>query len=269
MSAAGFGGADEATRVDESVAAPTTPELAAAALAAVAAAASIPVEPVAVDAVAADSVETPSVFDSEPVAAPPAESEPAAVPPLSRRARRAPRVDEAVSSVPDAVLIPAEPFELLEPVVVTGPVILDSPIAEQTPVEQVTVESVVAEPLIAEPLIAEPLIAEPAAESWRSASDADEFEAAARLFSFTGETPIQSPAEAETAAPEDKHAGHRHARSHVRQPHVAARTKRPSTGAAFKRVTATSFSIGVMGIVGLLTVGMTTPAEAVAAASRQ
>ena len=35
--------------------------------------------------------------------------------------------------------------------------------------------------------------------------------------------------------------------------------------ASFKRVTAASFSVGVMGIVGLLTVGLTTPADAVAA----
>jgi murein DD-endopeptidase MepM/ murein hydrolase activator NlpD len=49
--------------------------------------------------------------------------------------------------------------------------------------------------------------------------------------------------------------------------HKAPRKPRPSRGTAFKRVTAASFSVGVMGIVGLMTVGMTTPAEAVAAAS--
>lgn len=88
----------------------------------------------------------------------------------------------------------------------------------------------------------------------------DEFVVAARLFAFTGETPVQERApqaqradEAETdATPE------------VEAPKHAA-TRRSRGGASFKRVAATSFSIGVFGIVGLMAVGMTTPAEAVAA----
>src|SRR5690606_30540578 len=51
------------------------------------------------------------------------------------------------------------------------------------------------------------------------------------------------------------------------RPRTAPHAPRVRRGAAVKRLTAASFSVGVMGIVGLMTVGMTTPAEAVAAAS--
>lgn len=84
----------------------------------------------------------------------------------------------------------------------------------------------------------------------------DEFEAAARLFAFTGETPIQVAAAAivdDTAVPEaDAQA-------------AAEPRRRRFSGASFKRASAASASIGAMGIVGLLAIGMTTPAEAVAA----
>ncbi|WP_235038236.1 M23 family metallopeptidase [Microbacterium sp. 18062] len=86
----------------------------------------------------------------------------------------------------------------------------------------------------------------------------DEFEAAARLFAFTGETPIQVAAAAivddETAPEADAQV-------------TAEPRRRRFTGASFKRASAASASIGAMGIVGLLAIGMTTPAEAVAAAS--
>lgn len=89
----------------------------------------------------------------------------------------------------------------------------------------------------------------------------DEFEFAARLFSFTGETPMQR---VEHAEPEDEAA--------IPAPVLAASThtvrRRPRrTSAAFQRVAAASFSIGVMAIVGMLAVGTTTPAEALASAS--
>lgn len=91
-----------------------------------------------------------------------------------------------------------------------------------------------------------------------AASGVDEFEAAARLFAFTGETPVQSAeamaqrameAEAETEPTK----------------HAAPRRSQARRGASFKRVATASFSVGVFGIVGLMAVGMTTPAEAVAA----
>lgn len=84
----------------------------------------------------------------------------------------------------------------------------------------------------------------------------DEFEAAARLFAFTGETPIQVAAAAIADEPAPA----------TGTTVVAAPRRRRFTGASFKRATAASASVGAMGIVGLLAVGLTTPAEAVAAA---
>jgi murein DD-endopeptidase MepM/ murein hydrolase activator NlpD len=86
------------------------------------------------------------------------------------------------------------------------------------------------------------------------ASDTDAFEAAARLFSFTGEiaaqkTATEAPAPA-AAAPAASAAHH---------------ARRSARGAAFRRVATMSFSFGVMGIVGLLAVSLTTPVGAVAA----
>jgi murein DD-endopeptidase MepM/ murein hydrolase activator NlpD len=92
-----------------------------------------------------------------------------------------------------------------------------------------------------------------AAESRREGSDEDaldEFAEALRLFSFTGETPVQAVA----AAPGVSAA----------EPAPVAEARRGGT--AFRRVATASFSVGVIGVVGLLTVGMTTPVEAVAAA---
>lgn len=91
-----------------------------------------------------------------------------------------------------------------------------------------------------------------AAQPADAADPVDAFEAAARLFSFTGETPIQS--EAAAAPSDDGHATE----------HVAPRRTR---GGSFRRMATASFSLGVMGIVGILAVGMTTPAGAVAAPS--
>lgn len=84
---------------------------------------------------------------------------------------------------------------------------------------------------------------------------ADEFERAARLFSFTGEVPLQRATE--SSAGDDA------------QPVRAASVASTGTArrSAFTRVAAASFSVGVMGIVGLLAVGITTPASAVAAVS--
>ncbi|AXA94937.1 M23 family metallopeptidase [Microbacterium sp. PM5] len=86
----------------------------------------------------------------------------------------------------------------------------------------------------------------------------DEFEFAARLFSFTGETPVQQPSSV-SAEPAQPVAA---AEAVV---HVAGR--RPRGAAIAKRVAAASFSVGVMAVVGLLAVGTTTPAAAIASAS--
>lgn len=76
---------------------------------------------------------------------------------------------------------------------------------------------------------------------------ADEFEMAARLFSFTGETPIQV-ARAAADTPSEPVA-------HVPAPRRAR--------SIIKRFAAASFSVTVMGVVGVLAVGTTTPASAV------
>ncbi|PVE69816.1 M23 family metallopeptidase [Microbacterium testaceum] len=84
-----------------------------------------------------------------------------------------------------------------------------------------------------------------------AAADAatDEFESAARLFAFTGETAVQAP----IATPA--------------QPVVDGLPPAPRTRRNVRRIAATSFSFGVMGVVGLLTVGMTMPVSALASAS--
>ncbi|ODT23493.1 M23 family metallopeptidase [Microbacterium sp. SCN 69-37] len=89
--------------------------------------------------------------------------------------------------------------------------------------------------------------------------DLDEFEFAARLFSFTGEMPVQRPSTAAAEPAEPVSA----AEAVV---HVAAR-RRPRGAAIAKRMAAASFSVGVMAVVGLLAVGTTTPAAAIASAS--
>lgn len=113
------------------------------------------------------------------------------------------------------------------------------------------------------PLVATHPTGEKTSESAFAASEPchlDEFEFAARLFSFTGESPVlraASAGDAVTAAADKPMAAAQH---------TATRGRRRSTGVA-GRVAAASFSIGVMAVVGLLAVGTTTPAEALAAVS--
>lgn len=225
------------------------------------------VDPVAeVPAIAAPTLEVAAAVAAalhSPVAA--------AQAPLSRRARRATRAvsqpiplptiaheapvapersiaafqqelptQDAPAPLIDAVLASAEPFELLEPV------------ADAAPSE----DAASFDASTGQPGTDEPSTEQTAGPS---ASGIDEFEAAARLFSFTGETPVQAPAADE--ARDDEPAPKR------TRPHTAPRRAKAPRGASFSRVATTSFSIGVLGVVGLLTVGLTTPVEAVAAAS--
>ncbi|MFL0564482.1 M23 family metallopeptidase [Microbacterium sp. 179-I 1D1 NHS] len=102
----------------------------------------------------------------------------------------------------------------------------------------------------------------PAADSVHSsAHDAapsiDEFELAAKVFSFTGETPIQV---ARAAAEADEQA---QPTTRVRMADQPARPRRGRI--MFKRVAAASFSVSVVGVVGLLAIGITTPVAAVGA----
>ncbi|WP_375385915.1 peptidoglycan DD-metalloendopeptidase family protein [uncultured Microbacterium sp.] len=84
----------------------------------------------------------------------------------------------------------------------------------------------------------------------------DDFERAARLFSFTGENPIQSLIDSPSV---------RATASQTTAIHTAPHRK--ARGHGLRRMATASFSVGVMGLVGLLAVGMTTPAAAVAAAT--
>ncbi|MFG6503007.1 M23 family metallopeptidase [Microbacterium sp. P05] len=120
-----------------------------------------------------------------------------------------------------------------------------TPVAEAPEVSELYVPAEDAD----EPVAQETLLHLPSQE------ELDEFEAAARLFAFTGETPIQVAATAR-ASEDDADAASQHPLTH------APRHRRFT----LRRVATASFSIGVFGVVGLLAVGMTTPVSAVAAA---
>jgi len=159
----------------------------------------------------------------------------AATPVVAHAPASTPVADQA--PLLDTVQVATEPFELLEPVIDDA----TQPIAK-TPGEDA----------------ADTTFYSPESASAPTAAEMDAFEAAARLFAFTGETPIQS---SQTDAADEEPAA---AAAEPEEKHVPSRR---NGGASFKRLTATSFSVGVMGIVGLLTVGMTMPADAVSAPS--
>jgi murein DD-endopeptidase MepM/ murein hydrolase activator NlpD len=133
---------------------------------------------------------------------------------------------------------------------------VETPVVDE--VEELTVVTATPEARDAHAEAADPEPDESAAEAPSDAS-VDEFELAARLFSFTGETPVQESAPTEAPAQDA-------AASTAAQRHVAPRRAKANAGSSFRRVATASFSMGVIGIVGLMAVGMTTPAEAVAAA---
>ncbi|WP_457099047.1 M23 family metallopeptidase [Microbacterium sp. P5_E9] len=142
----------------------------------------------------------------------------------------------------EPVLVAVEPFELLEPTVEPEPALEAEtlvPAVEPEAAEQ------------AAPAAARAPQTEPATED--PASVVDEFEMAARLFAFTGETPVQK----QDAAPAPKAAV---------DAEGAATPAERVPGRRRRQLATASFSVGVMGIVGLLAVGMTTPADALAVA---
>jgi len=111
------------------------------------------------------------------------------------------------------------------------------------------------EPDAAPPVAAESAPEAPKGSAFRKDADdeTDEFEVAARLFAFTGETAVQSAAP--VAAPTTP----------VAEGLPVETT--PPTRRSGRRIAAASFSVGVMGLVGLLTVGMTMPVGALASAN--
>ncbi|WP_051191937.1 peptidoglycan DD-metalloendopeptidase family protein [Microbacterium luticocti] len=105
---------------------------------------------------------------------------------------------------------------------------------------------------------------------------ADPFEAAARVLSFTGETPVQRERRTEPADDTDTGdatpAPHRAKSRVTNRPQKAKKSRRTSgprparsRRATVNRVAAASVSFSAMVAVGLLAVGATVPAEAVAA----
>ncbi|MDZ5145925.1 M23 family metallopeptidase [Microbacterium testaceum] len=150
--------------------------------------------------------------------------------PVSRRARRRPQASVILDSTVDEAS--AEPVveSSADRVAKTSVPRPSKPVVEQAAIEQSAVASSTPDDTVA-----------------------DEFATAARLFSFTGETPTQQAAPV-TPAPEPVSEG---------LPAAAA----PRTRRNVRRIAATSFSVGVMGVVGLLTVGMTMPVSAIASAS--
>lgn len=174
-------------------------------------------------------------------AAPAVESAPPAPPLTRRRARELARpvaetpVDVALAAIDDVDTTVPE----IDVVAVDAAAVPDElPTVEADDADQAFTDAVMADEAEAHAIV-------------------DEFEAAARLFSFTGETPIQVAA---AAIDEDED-----------QPAITGTTptrgpRRRFSGAAFRRATTASATVGAMGIVGLLAIGMTTPAEAVAGA---
>ncbi|WP_434968871.1 peptidoglycan DD-metalloendopeptidase family protein [Microbacterium sp. bgisy207] len=187
----------------------------------------------------------------------------AAAAPLTRRARRS-------ISTPIAPSTDALP---LDDAVAATPINQAPATAPVTRPIDVHVSDAPHEPVIADtdadatPL---PAVADAASESFpgfvtdvEPESPADEvdgdiFERTVRMFGATGATatlPAEPAPSAEASGQSDP--------SSPAPEHIARRRPR---AASVRRLTTTSFSVGVMGIVGLLAVGMTTPVEAVAAA---
>jgi len=172
-------------------------------------------------------------------------------------------VDERTSDEGDVAVIlqSAEPTPATTPVALpTSPITL--PATRRVRRRPEAAVATDAAKMLAPEAVAKPEAAtkaEPASSAFGPAADAnanteaDEFETAARLFAFTGETPVQSaPKVAVPAEPVT-----------VGLPAAAA----PRTRRNGRRIAAASFSVGVMGLVGLMTVGMTMPVSALASAS--
>lgn len=227
---------------------------------------------------AATTVPVTTVPASAGPAATPAKTSPApdATAPMSRRAARLARAAQQPATAAVAPQPEAGATDTLETVVAV-PVStthasassVESPVAAPAAVEIDELFELIEPTIDPEPMAeseadvhAQAAAAEATetfADAQDAASDIDAFEIAARLFAFTGETPVQAAAAAADVDAE-------HEAEPAAEP-GPAHTPARGTRVSLRRLAAASFSIGVMGIVGLLAVGMTTPAEAVAAAS--
>ena len=181
----------------------------------------------------------------------------------------APRAEaSAVASVPASVE-PVEPAEApAAPVTVRDEPARARlrPRVRPVAVEPVSIDEeslVVAEEVVEQSVKApEPVADEPSADepSTITGPVVTDFDAAARLFAFTGETPLIHPA---ALAPGQARA------TAAAQTQVEASTGAlsPQQPTLKRKLATTAFSVGVMSIVALMTVSVSAPAEALAAAS--
>lgn len=163
-------------------------------------------------------------------------------------------VDERRSDEDVAVILQsADATEATTPVALpTSPITLPSTRRSRRRPAPVEAEESRVAPV--EPVAAEAAADDAPTETTTTDDIADEFEAAARLFAFTGETPVQQPVAEPVAS----------ATRPVTQGLPVDASPRRRNG---RRVAAASFSVGVMGLVGLMTVGMTMPVSALASAN--
>ena len=207
-----------------------------------------PVKPDAAVAVPAPVTEPARAVDA------PASSESQA--PLTRRARRL-----ATGQTP---IIPSTPPEAVSTAAIALPA--TASFSVPAPASKPQSEPEAAPQRAPEPA-ASTSVPEPEPAASTPVESVDEFEAAARLFSFTGETPVQRDEnefvaervvedEPEKTAPASK------------KKHKAPR-RRATTRTSLKRMATASATLGAIVAVGLLAVGTTMPAEAVAAVDQQ
>ncbi|MFS0866584.1 M23 family metallopeptidase [Microbacterium sp. 179-B 1A2 NHS] len=192
-----------------------------------------------------------------------ARATPPASVPLSRAEYRRLAAEKAAAEAA-AASAPAQP---VAPASVTEQVVLGAaaaalPLRRRTRAARTESTDAAAEPVSHAPEFLDETVVLPSATSTHLAAEqpgpriADEFELAARVFAFTGETPIQvARAAVEAEAPPT-----------TRARAAAALPAKPRFGKVMlTRVAAASFSVTVVGVVGLLAVGTTTPVSAVSA----
>lgn len=179
--------------------------------------------------------------------------------PIAERTRRTARLAASAASVPSDV---APTQSSVSEFVPTDSSVSEPPASAEAPVTAPVTRPVSIQTADAS---SEPVITGVPTESAddNAARNADEFEAALLRLGSGPVGTIPSPEAAPSAENADSDA---HTDAYADSAaHVAARGARRA-GFLARRLATASFSFGVMGIVGLLAVGMTTPVEAVAAA---
>ncbi|WP_337004269.1 MULTISPECIES: M23 family metallopeptidase [unclassified Microbacterium] len=175
----------------------------------------------------------------------------AAAAPLSRRAARERRAAEVIIESPDEPFIAATP----EPIIADVPAVPDSAASDATAATGAEDLVEVDAPFVdaADAATTAPVAsAQTSPRGIRVEDEADAFERASRAFRTTGIVPtVSADQHAPEAEPQDET---------VAPAHVAPRRPR-----SLRKAVTLGATVGVMGLAGLLAVGMTLPAEAVAA----